>query len=151
MAICSNAFANKWFPNIDVTPGRGIIITTKPIRKLKFKGSFHYNEGYNYFRNFENRVIIGGGRNLDFKSENTDKFGINNFIKESLIKDLQNIILKNDDFEVDMEWSGIMAFGSSKKPIIKKVSDRSVLALRLGGIGVSVSSIVGKEASELLL
>ena len=151
MAICSNAFANKWFPNIDMIPGRGMIITTKPIRNLKFKGSFHYNEGFNYFRNFENRVIIGGGRNLDFKSENTHKFGINNFIKESLLKDLQNIVLNNDEFEVDMEWSGIMAFGSSKKPIIKKVSDRSVLAVRLGGIGVSVSSIVGKEASELLL
>ena len=151
MAVCSNAFAKKWFPNIDVKPGRGIIITTKPVSNLKFKGSFHYNEGFNYFRNYENRVIIGGGRNLDFKSENTDKFGINNLIKESLVKDLQNIILKNDEFEVDMEWSGIMAFGSSKKPIIKKVSDRSVIAVRLGGIGVSVSSIVGKEASELLM
>mgnify|MGYP003322221184 FL=1 len=151
MAICSNAFAKKWFPKEDINPGRGMIIITKPLKKLKFKGSFHYNEGFNYFRDFKKRVIIGGGRNLDFKSEATSQFGINNFIKKSLINDLHNIILQNEEFEIDMEWSGIMAFGSSKEPIIKKLSDRSVLAVRLGGIGVSISSSLGKEASELLL
>ena len=151
MAICSNAFAKKWFPKEDINPGRGMIIITKPLKKLKFKGSFHYNEGFNYFRDFKKRVIIGGGRNLDFKSEATSQFGINNFIKKSLINDLHNIILQNEEFAIDMEWSGIMAFGSSKEPIIKKLSDRSVLAVRLGGIGVSISSILGKEASELLL
>jgi glycine/D-amino acid oxidase-like deaminating enzyme len=151
MAICSNAFAKKWFPNEDINPGRGMIIVTKPLKDLKFKGSFHYNEGFNYFRNFKKRVIIGGGRNLDFKSEATSQFGINNFIKKSLINDLHNIILQNQEFEIDMEWSGIMAFGSSKEPIVKKLSDRSVLAVRLGGIGVSISSSLGKEASELLL
>ena len=151
MAICSNAFAKKWFPKEDINPGRGMIIITKPLKKIKFKGSFHYNEGFNYFRDFKKRVIIGGGRNLDFKSEATSQFGINNFIKKSLINDLHNIILQNEEFEIDMEWSGIMAFGSSKEPIIKKLSDRSVLAVRLGGIGVSISSILGKEASELLL
>ena len=151
MAICSNAFAKKWFPKEDINPGRGMIIITKPLKKLKFKGSFHYNEGFNYFRDFKKRVIIGGGRNLDFKSEATSQFGINNFIKKSLINDLHNIILQNEEFAIDMEWSGIMAFGSSKEPIIKKLSDRSVLAVRLGGIGVSISSSLGKEASELLL
>ena len=151
MAICSNAFAKKWFPKEDINPGRGMIIITKPLKKIKFKGSFHYNEGFNYFRDFKKRVIIGGGRNLDFKSEATSQFGINNFIKKSLINDLHNIILQNEEFEIDMEWSGIMAFGSSKEPIIKKLSDRSVLAVRLGGIGVSISSSLGKEASELLL
>ena len=151
MAICSNAFAKKWFPKEDINPGRGMIIITKPLKKLKFKGSFHYNEGFNYFRDFKKRVIIGGGRNLDFKSEATSQFGINNFIKKSLINDLHNIILQNQEFEIDMEWSGIMAFGSSKEPIVKKLSDRSVLAVRLGGIGVSISSSLGKEASELLL
>ncbi len=151
MAICSNAFAKKWFPKEDINPGRGMIIITKPLKKLKFKGSFHYNEGFNYFRDFKKRVIIGGGRNLDFKSEATSQFGINNFIKKSLINDLHNIILQNEEFAIDMEWSGIMAFGSSKEPIIKKLSDRSVLAVRLGGIGVSISSTLGKEASELLL
>ena len=151
MAICSNAFAKKWFPKEDINPGRGMIIITKPLKKIKFKGSFHYNEGFNYFRDFKKRVIIGGGRNLDFKSEATSQFGINNFIKKSLINDLHNIILQNEEFAIDMEWSGIMAFGSSKEPIIKKLSDRSVLAVRLGGIGVSISSSLGKEASELLL
>ena len=151
LAVCSNAFANKWFLKEDIQPGRGMIIITKPIKNLRIKGSFHYNEGFNYFRNFKKRVIIGGARNIDFKTENTESFGINQKIKKSLINDLHDFILPNNDFDIDMEWSGIMAFGSTKEPIVKKINENAVLAVRLGGIGVSIASIVGREASELLL
>ena len=38
------------------------------------KGIFHLDEGFYYFRDYYNRVMIGGGRNLDFNNECTDKF-----------------------------------------------------------------------------
>ena len=46
---------------------------TKPFSKLNIKGSFHYDRGFYYFRNIENRILFGGGRNLDFKKEKTMK------------------------------------------------------------------------------
>ena len=35
---------------------------------------FHFNEGFYYFRNIHNRVLLGGGRQLDKKGETTTKF-----------------------------------------------------------------------------
>ena len=150
LAICSNAFTKQWFPKYDINPGRGMVLITKPIKNLKLKGCFHYNKGYYYFRNFQNRVLFGGGRQLDLKNENTLKFGINDVIKKSLMKDLKSIILPGIDYELDMEWSGIMAFGDTKQPIIKKINENAVIGVRLGGMGVALGSMVGKEVSDLL-
>jgi glycine/D-amino acid oxidase-like deaminating enzyme len=40
--ICTNAFAQQILPEVDVVPGRGQIIVTKPIPNLPVKGSFHF-------------------------------------------------------------------------------------------------------------
>jgi len=42
-----------------------------------------------------------------------------------------------------------MAFGKNKRPIIQKVSDRVAVAARLGGMGVALGSLVGKEVANL--
>ena len=49
-------------------------------RRSCLKGAFHYDEGYVYFRNIDNRVLLGGGRNLA-KAETTDVFGTTNLFK----------------------------------------------------------------------
>ena len=151
LAICSNAFTTKWFPDYDIKPGRGMVMITKPINNLKVKGCFHYNNGFNYFRNFENRLMLGGGRHLDLKKEQTTSFGINQKIKSSLIEDLDYVILPNTKYELDMEWSGIMSFGDTKEPIIKKIEENVVMGVRLGGMGVALGSLVGEKVSDLLL
>jgi|TARA_B110000444_G_scaffold261307_1_gene312492 glycine/D-amino acid oxidase-like deaminating enzyme len=151
LAVCSNAFSKKWFPKLDINPGRGMVLITKPIQNLKIKGCFHYNKGYYYFRNFQNRILFGGGRQLDLKNENTTTFGINKLIKRSLINDLESIIIPSVNYEIDMEWSGIMAFGETKNPIIEKIHKNVVIGVRLGGMGVALGSMVGKEVSDLLL
>ena len=150
VAICTNAFAHKWLKEEDINPGRGMVMITKPVEDLKFKGVFHYDEGYFYFRNVGNRVLIGGGRNLDKETENTSSFGINPKIKSSILDDLNNLILPNQNFTIDMEWSGIMAFGRNKSPIIKKTSDRIAVGVRLGGMGVAIGTQVGEELHHLL-
>jgi len=148
--ICSNAFAAQWFANEDINPGRGMVLITHPIRDLKFKGVFHYDEGYFYFRNVADRVLIGGGRNLDKSTEDTTEFGINPKIKSAILHDLKELILPDQDFSIDMEWSGIMAFGKTKSPIIKKVSNKIAIGVRLGGMGVAIGTQVGQELHTLL-
>jgi len=150
IGICTNAFAHIWFFEEDINPGRGIVLVTHPIDNLKFKGVFHYDQGYFYFRNVGNRVLIGGGRNLDKSTENTTEFGINPKIKLTLLHDLEELILPDHEFSIDMEWSGIMAFGKIKSPIIKKVSDKIAIGVRSGGMGVAIGTQVGKELHELL-
>jgi glycine/D-amino acid oxidase-like deaminating enzyme len=86
VAVCTNAFTNSLLPELKITPGRGTILVTTPIKALKFKGVFHYNEGFFYFRNAGSRVIFGGGRNLDTKGEETLDFGFNEQIVDHLKK-----------------------------------------------------------------
>ena len=59
--------------------------------------------------------------------------------------------MPDTNYELDMEWSGIMAFGDTKQPIIKKIHKNAVMGVRLGGMGVALGSLVGKEVSDLLL
>jgi gamma-glutamylputrescine oxidase len=70
--------------NVPVKPGRGQVIITSAIERLPFKGSFHFDEGYYYFRNVGKRVLFGGGRNLDFQTESSTKFEVNNLIVNDL-------------------------------------------------------------------
>lgn len=151
LAICNNAFATQILPNINITPGRGLIILTKPFSKLNIKGSFHYDRGFYYFRNIENRLLFGGGRNLDFKKEETIEFGINKKIKNKLTTDLEKFIIPKHKIEIDMEWSGIMAFGKSKIPIIKKESNSVAVGIKSSGMGVAIGSYVGKSVADILL
>ena len=113
LAICNNAFATQLYPDIDITPGRGMVVATKPIENLKLKGTFHYDQGYYYFRNFIQRILFGGGSNLDLKKEATHEFGINEKIKAQLLEDLQSFILLYQVVELETEWSGIMALGNN--------------------------------------
>ena len=150
LAICNNAFASQLFPSLKISPGRGLVILTEPIPNLKLEGTFHYQEGYYYFRNIKDRILLGGGRSVDFDTETTTSFGVNPKIKNQLIEDLQNFIFPSEKVSLDMEWSGIMAFGKDKMPIVKNHQNNIVIGVKLSGMGVAIGSEVGKKLAMLL-
>ena len=150
LAVCTNAFTKQFFPEIQLKPGRGMVLLTKPIQDLKVKGAFHYKEGYYYFRNIDNRILLGGGRELDFETETTAEFGSNPTIKQNLISHLNDFILPDHKYTLEMEWSGIMAFGKNKIPLIKKEGDHIALGVRLGGMGIAIGSKIGQTTARLL-
>jgi glycine/D-amino acid oxidase-like deaminating enzyme len=75
---------------------------------------------------------------------------LNQVIQQSLIEKLQTIILPNQDFEIDLQWTGIMAFGPTKKPIIAPYSENVWVGVRMGGMGVAIGSEVGYILSEMI-
>ena len=149
--VATNGFTKRLLPNIEIQPARNQVLITKPIKNLRFKGTFHLNKGYYYFRNFENRVLFGGGRHLDKAGETTEKFGTTDLIQNSLKTILKENILPNQDFEIEQWWSGILGVGDQKTPIVKKLSKNVTVAVRLSGIGVAISSLVADEGVELCL
>ena len=151
LAICTNAFAKRWFETEDISPGRGIILLTNEIPNLKIDGCFHYKQGYYYFRNVKKRLLIGGGREKDLNNESTLTFGTNKIIRQKLIEHIKNFILPDINFKIESEWSGIMGFGKNKLPLIKRMSKNIVLGVRLGGMGISIGSIVGEKTAELII
>jgi glycine/D-amino acid oxidase-like deaminating enzyme len=147
--LATNAFASQLFPELKVIPGRGQVLITKPIPNLKLKGTYHFDEGYYYFRNIDNRVLFGGGRNLDFEAEATWTFGHTEKVKEKLVTMFDEVILPGQKFEIDYWWSGIMGFGEDITPIVKQVEPNIFCAVRCNGMGVAMGSLVGEEVAEL--
>jgi len=148
--VATNGFAKQLLPKYDVNPARAQVLVTSPIKKLKLKGTFHYESGYYYFRNIGDRVLLGGGRNLDFKTEETTDFGLTQLVQTQLEKILKNMILPYTDHKIEMRWSGIMGVGPTKKSIIKAVSKNVFCAVRMGGMGVAIGSLVGEEVADLV-
>ena len=149
LILCNNAFASKLLPELDVKPARAQVLITKPIKNLKIKGCFHMDRGYYYFRNVANRVLLGGGRNLDFKAEETFEMSTSIKIQEHLKALLKTKILPNQEFEIEHSWSGIMGMGNSKTTLLKQLDESLFCAIRLGGMGVALGADVGQKVANL--
>ncbi|WP_268036892.1 NAD(P)/FAD-dependent oxidoreductase [Algoriphagus sp. PAP.12] len=151
VAICSNAFTKKIWPESGIEPGRGLVMISKPLGfKVPWKGCFHMDKGYVYFRSVDGRLLLGGARNKDFEGENTTEFSVNPKIQNHL-KDLAStVIFPGKEIQWEIEWTGIMGFGPTKTPILQKVGEKTAAAVRLGGMGVALGWQVGKELSDLL-
>ncbi|MBR9847153.1 MAG: FAD-binding oxidoreductase [Algicola sp.] len=149
LLITTNGFASSL--NIpEVKPARAQVLITKPINNLHLKGTFHLDHGYYYFRNIDDRILFGGGRNLDFKGEETTEFNQTELIQNKLEVLLKTTILPNTPFEIDHRWSGIMGVGQQKKPIVQQMTNHVFCGVRLGGMGIAIGSLVGKELADLL-
>ncbi|WP_373517397.1 NAD(P)/FAD-dependent oxidoreductase [Pricia sp.] len=149
LLIATNGFAAQLL-NEHVQPARAQVLITKPIKNLSIKGTFHFDEGYYYFRNIDCRILFGGGRNRDLKTEETTVLEQTERIQKHLEKLLKKVILPGIPFEVDRRWSGIMGVGDIKRPIVKQVSENVFCGVRLGGMGIAIGSLVGKELADLV-
>ena len=150
VVVATNGFANELLKINNIKPARAQVLITKPISQLKIKGTFHYQEGYYYFRNIKNRLLFGGGRNINLKKEATSEIGLNSKIQNHLEYLLKTMILPNTAFEIEHRWSGIMGVGNEKKPIIKPVSNNVIAAVRMGGMGIAIGSKVGEIVAKIL-
>lgn len=149
LCVATNGFAKQMISE-EVVPARAQVLITKPIDNLAIKGTFHLDEGYYYFRNIDNRILFGGGRNLDFKTEETSDFGQTKLVQDKLEELLKTVILPNTNVQIEHRWSGIMGVGKQKKAIVKPLSENVFCGVRLGGMGVAIGSQVGKELADLI-
>jgi glycine/D-amino acid oxidase-like deaminating enzyme len=147
--FATNGFASK-LTNNAVKPARAQVLITEPIPNLDIRGTFHLDKGYYYFRNFEDRILLGGGRNLDFEGETTTDLSQTEKIQNRLEELLKNVILPNQEFKIAHRWSGIMGIGSHKNPIVSQLSENVYCGVRLGGMGVAIGSLIGQELADLV-
>lgn len=150
LIYCINAFTSKLLTSEEIIPARGQILLTEPVENLKLKGTFHYDEGFYYFRNLGNRILLGGARNKDLKTEETTAFETTEFLQNHLENFLKEVILPDQEFKIAHRWSGIMAMGSEKTPIVKKLSDRQFCAVRLSGMGVALAPKIGEILAGMI-
>ncbi len=150
LLLCTNAFTEALFPSIDIVPNRGQVLLTNPIKDLPFKGTFHFDEGYYYFRNLNDCILLGGARNAAFAEENTVITDVTDVIQNQLEQFIREHLLPGTPFEVMDRWSGIMAMGSHKSPIVKELAPRVFCCVRMSGMGVALAPLVAKEITTLM-
>jgi glycine/D-amino acid oxidase-like deaminating enzyme len=150
LLIATNGFAKKLLPELDVEPCRAQVLITEPIPNLKLNGCYHHDRGYNYFRNVDGRVLLGGGRHTDIVAENTPEQNTTASIQDYLEVLLREVILPGIQFEIAQRWSGTMGMGKSKDVILKSLTPRVMCAVRFGGMGVALGSYIGQQAATML-
>jgi glycine/D-amino acid oxidase-like deaminating enzyme len=156
--IATNGFASQLLDGLDLTPARNQVIVTEPIDDLQFRGTFHFDRGYYYFRNVDlhdgsgkQRILLGGGRNLNPEEETTAKFGLTPTIQARLEELLHHVIFPKRSLNIEYRWSGILGVGQAKHPIVQRTSPSIIAAVRLGGMGVAIGSMTGEMASKMIL
>jgi gamma-glutamylputrescine oxidase len=150
LILCTNGFSHSLVSE-DIAPARGQVVVTEKLKVAPENGAFFYDKGYYYWRNIDGRILLGGARNLDKMAEHTTAFGSNAIIVDELKRFLFETIL---GYEVALEhqWSGIMGMSNNqnKSPILKELEPNVLLAARLGGMGVALSSLVAEEVTNLI-
>lgn len=147
--FATNGFAGALTQN-EVKPARAQVLITEPIPNLDIKGTFHLDKGYYYFRNINDRILFGGGRNLDFEGETTTSLEQTALIQNRLEELLKTVILPQTDVKIAHRWSGIMGVGAHKNPIVKPLSNNVFCGVRMGGMGVAIGSLIGQELADLI-
>jgi len=152
LLLCTNAFAKELLPEIDVVPARGQVLVTSPIENLSWNGTFHSDEGYYYFRNLGNRVLLGGARNKAFDEERTTDLSTSENIQQHLENYLNDVVLPHfkGQYTIEHRWAGIMGMGSEKMPIVKQVEPNVFCAIRMSGMGVALAPIVGEQVARMM-
>ncbi|HUR10119.1 MAG TPA: FAD-dependent oxidoreductase [Flavitalea sp.] len=150
LLICTNGFAKELLPALDVVPARGQVLVTAPIDGLKIKGAFHFDEGFYYFRNLGNRVLLGGARNKAFEEEHTSEMVTTEKIQQELERYLSEVILPGIPYRVAYRWSGIMGLGSEKMPIVRELTPNVFCAVRMSGMGVALAPVIGEKVCKIM-
>lgn len=145
----TNGFTKKLLPDLEVVPARGLVLVTGERLSMPWRGTFHHDRGYIYFRDVGNRLLIGGGRNIDTDTEETDQFGTNESIRKHLVNFVSETLRFGTDWEIEHRWSGIMGFTPTKTPVVKRLDDHRLVAAGLSGMGVAIGAEIGKQAAEI--
>ena len=157
-AGCVVIATNAWIPDLvdhheaaQIQPARGQILVTAPLGSMPLKGSFHLDEGFVYFRPVEDRILLGGARNLAFEEERTTSHEVTDRIQGALETLLREVIAPyHSAIRIDYRWAGTMAFLPSKHPIVEYVKPNVIVAFGCNGMGVALSSEVAARAAALV-
>jgi glycine/D-amino acid oxidase-like deaminating enzyme len=150
IAFCTSSFHSDIFPDLQMNSKRNQVVITKPISDLKLNGTFHHQQGFNYFRNIDGRILMGGMRHHFPNTESTGIQGNTEEVVSALTDFLQHKIYTTSEIEIDLAWSGILGVGKDERPVVKEVEENVFVGVCLGGIGVAIGSLIGEELAELI-
>ncbi|WP_306643005.1 NAD(P)/FAD-dependent oxidoreductase [Sanyastnella coralliicola] len=145
--IATNGFAANLLPSTEVKPARNLVLISTP-GAVQWNGTFHMEEGYVYFRNVHDRLLIGGARHLDEHWDQPNQPTIP-AVRDYLIAIAEQHLLPTS-FNIEMEWTGYLGVADTKTTILKQLAPHSAIGVRMGGMGVAIGSLVGEELAGMV-
>jgi hypothetical protein len=150
LVVCTNGYAAHLLPELEVLPARGQVLVTSSIPGLAWRGLMHADKGYIYFRSLGTRILIGGGRNLDFEGETTPELKTSQHITQYLENYLRDVVVPGETFEIEHQWAGTMGMHQNRTPIVQRMDEGLYACVRMGGMGVALSAVVSREMAALM-
>ena len=144
--VANNSMGSTLVPGLDVAPRANRVLVTAPIEGLKFRGSCHYDRGYVYLRRIDSpegpRMLIGGGRQWgDGESEE---------VKIRLMEFLREHVEGAQEARYEYDWLGYLGVGRDRNPIVMTVEPGIHVGVRMGGMGVAIGGVIGRELAQLV-
>lgn len=156
LVIATNAYLSSMMPQLGIKPARGQVLVSVPLEGLKMHGTFHFDEGFYYWRHLGNRILLGGARNADFAGEETLDTGTSQVIQQQLEQFLirhlpQYFSAENLDAQIDYRWGGLMAMNESKLPVLQALAPNVWGAMSCNGMGVAITPVFAAQVVRSLL
>jgi len=138
-------------PQRTIEPARGQVLVTAPRAKQPLLGSYHYDDGFYYFRSLGSRILFGGGRNTDVEGERTHSFETTPEIQSVLRNALDTIIAPGENLAIEHAWAGTMGFSDDKEPHVDLLHERVTRAFGCNGMGVALGASIARETATSIL
>ncbi len=143
--LATNGFTGALTSDAIVNPARGQVLILSGKGVANWRGTWHFDRGFIYWRDVGENLLLGGARNVDIEGERTMEDGIHPAIHSHLLEFVRET-LGIRDVDVQQAWSGIMGFPEkSKTPIIEEIQPGVWLAAGLGGMGVALGVGLGRD------
>ena len=138
-------------PGRTIEPARGQIVITEPREKQPLRGSYHYDDGFYYFRSLGSRILLGGGRNTDIEHERTHSFDTTSEILSVLRDALDQVIAPGENLAIEHSWAGTMGFSDDKQPHVDRLHERLTRAFGCNGMGVALGANIARATAASIL
>jgi glycine/D-amino acid oxidase-like deaminating enzyme len=157
LVLATNAWLSTQVPDLRIKPARGQVIVTKPLPGLQLNGTFHFDEGFYYWRHLPGgRILLGGARNADFGGEETLDTGISQSIQHKLETFLldhfpQYFTTSGIHDLIDHRWSGFMAMSPDKMPVLAQPQPGLHVAMCCNGMGVALAPVHAEAVAQAVI
>lgn len=147
LLFTTNAFGDTT-GDLNIVPARNQVYILQNQEFKLDERSYHQNAGYIYFRGLNDKILLGGARHISHREEISREFSRNEKIEAYLLDYARRIFTSKGTWEVLNHWSGIIATGDSKDPIVETKETNVHLCVRFGGMGVALSAYTAKLAVD---